>query len=56
MANAAAARIAATENLWFRRRREPASAVGILIMVPLRGDRLMAFSLALLALRSGYKL
>jgi hypothetical protein len=56
MANAAATRIAATENRWFRRRREPASAVRVLVMVPLRGDGLMAFSLALLALRFGYKL
>jgi hypothetical protein len=39
--------------LCLRRRRNPASAVRVLVIVHLRGNRLMAFSLALLALRSG---
>jgi hypothetical protein len=56
IANAAETSIAATKALCVRRRRKPASAVRFLDIVHLRGNRLMAFSLALLALRSGNKL
>ena len=50
--NAPTTRTAAVAAFRLHRRREPAKAVPALVMVPLPGDPLMAFSLVLRVLRS----